>query len=150
MPRTVSVLRKKPASKPTAKKGTGPQGRPRIPKADGAAPVKAYISALPGWKKDVAKKFDALVGREVPHVRRAIKWSSPMYGIEGRGWFAAFGAFAKHVKIQFFRGADLKPVPPAGESKLMRSLDIFETDTFDERLIASWVRQAAALPGWGK
>ena len=150
MPKTVAVMGKKATSKKAATKRTGRQGRPRIAKADGSAPVKAYIHALQGWKKDVAKKFDDLVGREVPNVRRAVKWSSPMYGIEGRGWFAAFGAFSKHVKINFFRGAELKPVPPAGESKLMRSLDIFETDKFDEKLIASWVRQAAALPGWGK
>lgn len=124
-------------------------GRPRVAKADGNAPVQAFINALSGWKKDVAKKFDAIVGREVPNVRRAIKWSSPMYGIEGQGWFAAIGVFSKHVKLTFFRGTDLKPVPPAGEAHLMRGLDLRETDPFDEKQVASWVRQASRMPGWG-
>ncbi len=148
-----SATAKKSASKATTPKkvkAAGPQGRPRAAKADGNAPVQAYIDALQGWKKDVAKKFDTLVGREVPNVRRAIKWSSPMYGIEGQGWFAAFGVFSKKIKINFFRGVDLKPVPPEGEGALMRSVDVAETDTFNDKRIAQWVRQAAKLPGWGK
>ncbi|HEX9816542.1 MAG TPA: DUF1801 domain-containing protein, partial [Candidatus Thermoplasmatota archaeon] len=150
VPKTVAVTRRKAASRTKVTTRTGPQGRPRIAKADGSAPVKAYINALQGWKRDLAKTFDDLVRREVPNVRRAVKWSSPMYGVEGQGWFAAFGAFSKHVKINFFRGSQLKPIPPAGEGKDMRSLDIRETDFVDEKKIASWVRQASKIPGWGK
>lgn len=119
-------------------------------KADGDAPVKAYIGKLDGWKREVAQRFDALVGREVPNVRRAVKWSSPMYGIEGQGWFASVGVFKNHVKINFFMGTKLKPVPPAGSSETMRALDIGAPDEFDEQKIAAWVRQASKMPGWGK
>src|SRR5688500_8838855 len=115
-PRRTSTA-KKAASKKT------PARRPRVAKADGDAPVKAYIAKLDGWKREVAQRFDTLVGREVPKVRRAVKWSSPMYGIEGQGWFASVGVFKNHVKINFFMGTKLKPVPPAGESATMRALD---------------------------
>src|SRR5688572_4997631 len=135
--RTSSKMKAKPAAPKKFGDRMGKAG-----KADGDAPVRAYIEALSGWKKDLAKRFDALVEREVPGLRRAVKWSAPMYGIEGRGWFASFGAFKEHVKLVFFRGAELKPVPPSGESKLMRSLDIRESDAFDEKLVASWIRQA--------
>jgi hypothetical protein len=135
-----------------AKKAAGAKGaRPaRMAKAEGGAPVRRFIAQLDGWKKEVAQRFDALVDREVPHVRRAVKWSTPMYGVEGQGWFAAFGVFTKHVKINFFMGSKLKPTPPAGSSKYMRSVDMSGPDEFDEQQIRSWVRQAAAIPGWGK
>lgn len=148
MPKRAAKARTPAARTTTAPRRTG--AKPKAGKADGDAPVRAYIAALRGWKHDVAQRFDEIIAREVPNVRRAIKWSSPMYGLEGRGWFAAFAPFNKHVKLTFFRGTDLKPVPPMGSSKLMRSLDIAETDRFDEKQVASWVRQAAKLPGWGK
>ena len=122
-------------------------GNPQIAKADGDAPVQAYIAAMPGWKSDVGKRLDALIERKVPKVRKAVKWNTPFYGIEGQGWFLAFHVFARYVKVTFFRGTSLRPVPP-GPSKHpeTRYLDIHEGE-FDETQIASWVKQAAALPG---
>ena len=124
-------------------------GNPQIAKADGDAPVQAYIAAMPGWKSDVGRRLDALITRTVPGVRKAVKWNSPFYGVEGQGWFLNFNTFAKYVKVAFFRGTSLRPVPP-GESrhKDVRYLDIHEDDQLDEVQIAAWIRQAAALPGW--
>jgi hypothetical protein len=124
-------------------------GNPQIAKADGDAPVQAYIAAMPGWKRDIGKRLDALIVRTVPDVRKAVKWNSPFYGIEGQGWFLSFHVFARYVKVAFFRGASLCPVPP-GESKNKdtRYLDIREGDDLDEARMAAWVKQAAALPGW--
>ena len=124
-------------------------GNPQIAKGDGDAPVQAYLKALPGWKHDVGTRLDAIITRNVPNVRKAVKWNSPFYGIEARGWFLSFHVFTKYVKVGFFRGASLKPVPP-GESKdkNMRYLDIHEGDKLDEKQMKSWVKQAAALPGW--
>lgn len=126
-------------------------GNPQIAKADGDAPVKAYIAAMPGWKRTIGRRLDALISRSVPHVRKAVKWNSPFYGIEGRGWFLAFHVYARYVKVTFFRGAALKPVPPGGtpKSKDARWIDIHEGDTLEEARLVAWVRQAAALPGWG-
>lgn len=124
-------------------------GNPQIAKGDGDAPVQAYIAAMPGWKSDLGKRLDALVVRTVPGVRKAVKWNSPFYGVEGRGWFLGLHCFNKYIKLAFFRGASLKPLPP-GESKdkNTRYLDIHEDDKLDEKQVASWVKQAAALPGW--
>jgi len=124
-------------------------GNPQIAKADGDAPVQAYIGAMPGWKRDLGQRLDALVVRSVPSVRKAVKWNSPFYGIEGRGWFLSFHVFTRYVKLTFFRGASLRPAPP-GESKQkeVRYLDIHESDQLDEAQLISWVQQAAALPGW--
>src|SRR6187399_2584223 len=91
-------------------------GNPQIAKADGEAPVEAYIAAMPGWKSDVGKRLDAIIVRNVPSVRKAVKWNSPFYGIEGRGWFLSFHCYSKFVKVAFFRGASLLPLPP-GTSK---------------------------------
>ena len=123
-------------------------GNPQIAKAEGDAPVQAYIAAMPGWKRDVGKRLDALIVRTVPNVQKAVKWNSPFYGIEGKGWFLSFHVFTRYVKVTFFRGASLKPVPP-GESKHkdVRYLDIHEDD-FDEAQLAKWIKQAAKLPGW--
>lgn len=121
----------------------------KAPKAEGAAPVKTYIAALPAWQGRLLQKFDDLVTREVPQAVRAVKWSAPFYGVPGQGWFASTKGFSKHVKITFFRGTSLKPVPPSGEHEQGRSLDLREGDALDERLVGGWVRQAAALPGWG-
>jgi hypothetical protein len=123
-------------------------GNPQIAKAEGNAPLQAYIAAMPGWKREVGRRLDALIVRTFPGVRKAIKWNSPFYGVEGRGWFLSFHVFTRYVKVTFFRGASLRPMPP-GESKHkdVRYLDIHEGD-FDEVQLASWVKQAAALPGY--
>jgi hypothetical protein len=124
-------------------------GNPQIAKADGDAPVQAYIAAMPGWKSDVGRWLDALIVRNVPNVRKAVKWNSPFYGIEGRGWFLSFHVFTHYVKVAFFRGTSLRPVPPgASKDKNTRYLDIHEDDQLDEAQMATWVKQAAALPGW--
>ena len=124
-------------------------GNPQIASADGNAPVRAYIAAMPGWKRNVGRRLDALIVRTVPGVRKAVKWNSPFYGVEGQGWFLNFHTFTNYVKVAFFRGTSLRPVPP-GESKHMevRYLDIREDDPLDEAQMATWIRQAAALPGW--
>ena len=126
-------------------------GNPRIAKADGDAPVQAYLSAMPGWKRDVGLRLDALIVKSVPDVKKAVRWNSPFYGIEGRGWFLSFHCYTKYIKVAFFRGASLRP-PPPGESKQVdvRYLDIHEDDPIDETQLARWLKQASRLPGWGK
>ncbi len=124
-------------------------GNPQIPKGDGNPPVRAYIAAMPGWKRDVGRRLDALIVRTVPEVRKAVKWNSPFYGMEGQGWFLSFHCFAKYVKVTFFRGTSLRPVPPGtSKHKDVRYLDIRETDQLNEAEITAWIRQAAGLPGW--
>jgi len=125
-------------------------GNPQIAKADGNAPVQAYIAAMPGWKRDLGKRLDALIVRNVPKVRKAVKWNSPFYGIEGQGWFLSFHVFTHYVKLTFFQGTSLRPVPPGGtpKSKDARWIDIRESDQLDEPQMASWIKQAAKLPGW--
>ena len=122
-------------------------GNPRIAKAAGDAPVKAYLAAMPGWKRAVGRRIDALIVRNVPEARKAVKWNSPFYGIEGRGWFISFHVFTRYVKVTFFRGTSLRPVPPGGTSKEAHWIDIHEDD-LDELQMARWIRQAAAIPGW--
>ena len=122
-------------------------GNPQIAKGDGDAPVQAYIAAIPGWKQGLARRLDALITRAVPGVRKAVKWNSPFYGVEGQGWFLAFHVFTRYVKVSFFRGTRLKPVPPGGTGKEARWIDIHEDD-FDEKRLAQWIAQAAAIPGW--
>jgi hypothetical protein len=123
-------------------------GNPQIAKADGDAAVQAYIAAMPGWKRDVGRRLHALIVRTLPGVRKAVKWNSPFYGIDGQGWFLSFHCFTKYVKVAFFRGTSLRPVPPgASKSKDTRYLDIHEDDQLDEAQLAAWVKQAAALPG---
>jgi hypothetical protein len=123
-------------------------GNPQIAKADGDAPVQAYIAAIPGWKREVGRRLDALIVRTVPHVRKAVRWNSPFYGIEGRGWFLSYHCYTNYIKVAFFRGASLRPLPP-GESKLkeVRYLDIREDDPLDEAQVARWIKQASKLPG---
>jgi hypothetical protein len=125
-------------------------GNPQIAKGDGDAPVQAYIVAMPGWKRDLGKRLDALIVRNAPNVRKAVKWNSPFYGIEGQGWFLSFHVFTRYVKVTFFTGTSLRPVPPGGtaKSKDARWIDIHEGDELDEAQMAKWVKQAAALPGW--
>jgi hypothetical protein len=123
-------------------------GNPQIAKGEGDAPVRAYIAAMPGWKRDVGRRLDALIVRTVPGVRKAVKWNSPFYGVEGQGWFLNFHTFTNYVKVAFFRGASLRPVPPgASKHEEVRYLDIHEDD-LDEPQLVAWIRQAAALPGW--
>jgi hypothetical protein len=124
-------------------------GNPQIAKGEGAAPVRASIAAMPGWKRDVGRRLDRLVGKAVPGVCRAVKWNSPFYGVEGRGYFLGYHCLTRYVKIAFFRGADLKPMPPGiSKQKHVRYLDIYETTELDEELLADWIRQASELPGW--
>lgn len=123
-------------------------GNPQIAKADGDAPVQEYIRAMPGWKRAVGKRLDALIVKTVPNVRKAVKWNSPFYGIEGQGWFLSFHVFTRYVKVTFFRGASLEPLPPGpSKDRNTRYLDVYEGE-LDEVQFAKWVRQAAALPGW--
>jgi len=123
-------------------------GNPQIAKGYGDAPVQAYIAAMPGWKSEVGRRLDALIVRAVPGVHKAVKWNSPLYGIEGQGWFLGVHVFAKYVKVAFFRGASLRPVPPgASKQKEVRYFDIHEDDPFDETQLTAWVKQASELPG---
>ncbi len=142
---------KKKDNKPstTAKPVLLSGGNPQIAKADGSAPVRAYLAAMPGWKRRVGRQLDALIAKTVPEVRKAVKWNSPFYGVEGRGWFLNFHCFARFVRVAFFRGTSLRPVPP-GQSKHqdVRYLDVHEDQPLDETLVTSWIRQASDLPGW--
>jgi hypothetical protein len=122
-------------------------GNPQIAKGDGDAPVQAYIAAMPSWKRGIGKRLDEIIVYNVPDVRKAVRWNSPFYGIAGRGWFLAFHVFTRYVKVTFFRGTSLRPVPPGGTGKDARWIDVHEDD-LDEAEMASWIRQAAALPGW--
>lgn len=125
-------------------------GNPQIAKGDGDAPVQAYIAAMPDWKRDIGRSLDALIAATVPGVRKAVKWNSPFYGVEGteNGWFLSFHCFTKYVKVAFFRGSALRPPPPGtSKQKDVRYLDIYEDDEFDENQFVSWVKQASQLPG---
>ena len=142
--KTAPKAQSRKAAKPILLAG----GNPRIAKADGDTPVQAYIAAMPGWKRDVARRLDALIVRTVPFVRKAVKWNSPLYGVEGHGWFFGIHAFTNYVKVAFFRGTSLRPVPPGeSTSKDTRYLDIHEDDQLDEAQLAAWVKQASQLPG---
>ena len=123
-------------------------GNPQIAKGYGDAPVQAYIAAMPGWKRDVGRHLDTLIDRAVPGVQKAVKWNSPFYGIADQGWFLSYHCFTKYVKVTFFRGKSLHPLPP-GESKHedVRYLNIRDDDQFDEAQVVDWVKQASQLPG---
>ena len=136
-----------------AKKNDGPRllsgGNPHIPKGDGDAPVQAYIDAMPGWKRDVGRRLDALIERTVPDVQRAVRWNSPFYGVEGQGWFLSYHCFTKYLKVTFFRGASLEPVPPVdSKDPDARYVHIHEDDDLDDELLTRWITQASELPGW--
>ncbi len=137
-------VKAKAATKPVLLAG----GNPQIAKAEGDAPVQAYIAAMPGWKREVGRSLDALIERTLPDVRKAVKWNSPFYGAGDQGWFLNFHCFTKYVKVAFFRGTSLRP-PPPGESKHkdVRYLDIHENDEVDEAQVVAWVKQASRLPG---
>lgn len=123
-------------------------GNPQIPKGEGDAPVQAYVAAMPGWKRDVGRRLDALIAEAIPEVHKAVKWNSPFYGLPGQGWFLSFHCFNRYVKVTFFQGASLDPTP-AGLSKYpqVRYLDIHEDDAFDAAQFVDWVKQASKLPG---
>lgn len=123
-------------------------GNPQIPKGDGDGPVQAYIAAMPGWKRDVGRKLDALIVRSVPGVRKAVRWNSPFYGVEGKGWFLSYHCFSKYLKVVFLRGTSLRPLPPiASKDPNTRYYHIHEQDPLEEERLESWIRQAAKLPG---
>ena len=152
--RCESAKPRKTASKPQSRRAAKPKllsgGNPQIAKGTGDAPVQAYIAAMPGWKREVGRRLDTLIARTVPCVRKAVKWNSPFYGSEGEenGWFLSFHCFTKYVKVAFFRGASLRPVPPGmSKHKHVRYLDIHEHDALDEAQFVAWVKQASKLPG---
>jgi len=124
-------------------------GNPQIAKGEGDGPVRAYIAAMPGWKRALGKRLDQLIERSVPGVRKAVKWNSPMYGMDGQGYFLGVHVYTRYVKLAFFRGSSLRPLPPGlSKDKATRYLDIHEDDELDEAQLAAWLKQAAALPGW--
>jgi hypothetical protein len=124
-------------------------GNPQIAKGDGDAPVQAYIAAMPDWKREAGRRLDKLIEKTVPGVRKAVKWNSPFFGVEGQGWFLSFHVFNRYIKVTFFRGAQLDPLPPVGSKDAnTRYLHIEEDKPVDETQLAEWIRQAAAIPGW--
>ena len=143
-----AAVRKAGAKPGSAKPKLLSGGNPQIAKGYGDAPVQAYIAAMPGWKRDVGRRLDALITRTVPGVHKAVKWNSPLYGLEGEGWFLSIHCFTKYIKVAFFRGTSLRPVPP-GESttRHTRYLNIHEDDEIDEAQFTAWVKQAIKLPG---
>ena len=149
--KSAKVAKAKVAKKSAAKQTAEPRllsgGNPQIAKGYGDAPVQAYIAAMPGWKRDVGRRLDALIARTVPGVRKAVKWNSPFYGVEDHVWFLSFHVFTKYIKVAFFRGAALRPVPPGKSNpKDVRYLDIHEGQ-LDEAQFVAWVKQASKLPG---
>ena len=149
MPRKTSRKSTKPAKNPADKPvALLSGGNPQIAKADGDAPVQAYIAAMPEWKSDLGRRLDDLIVRTVPNVRKAVRWNSPWYGVEGMGWFVSYHVFTRYVKVTFLNGASLTPLPPgSGKDKDARWIDLYEGE-FDEEQLASWFRQSAAMPGW--
>jgi hypothetical protein len=124
-------------------------GNPQIPKGDGDEAVTAYIAAMPGWKRGVGERLDELIVGAVPGVTKAVRWNSPFYGVAGEGWCVSFHCFTKYVKLTFFRGSELDPVPPvSGKDEHARAIHLFEGDELDEPQLTSWFTQAAGLPGW--
>ena len=170
-PRKAAGVAKQPASKKAARTATTKKpaktkaakavatktaptllsgGNPQIPKGYGDAPVQAYIDAMPGWKRDVWRRLDTLIEKTIPGVRKAVKWNSPLYGAPGdEGWFLGVHCYTRYIKVSFFRGASLRPLPPVpSKDENTRYVHIHEGDVLDEALIGTWVKQAAALPGW--
>jgi hypothetical protein len=156
VPSAKAAKTRKAVAKPSTRPSSTPillaGGNPQIAKGDGDAPVQTYIAAMPGWKQTIGRRLDALIVRTVPGVRKAVKWNSPFYGVDGPDetaeWFLSFHCFAKYVKVAFFHGASLRPLPPgASKQKDVRYLDIRQDDQLDEKLVASWIKQASQLPG---
>ncbi len=152
MPRKSSRTRNSPAHAVKSKSEDSPillsGGNPQIPKGDGDGPVQAYLAAMPGWKGDVGRQLDDLIVQTIPNVRKAVRWNTPFYGVEGNGWFVAFHCLTKYVKVSFFQGTSLNPIPPvASKQDNVRYFHIHEHDIIDAKLFAKWVAQAASLPG---
>jgi hypothetical protein len=151
-PRKSTKAAKKPAARKTrtaAKPKLLSGGNPQIGKADGDAPVQAYIAAMPGWKRDAGRRLDALIVRTVPNVRKAVRWNSPFYGTDANGWFLGVHCITKYIKVAFFNGRSLRPLPPVeSKDKNTRYFHIHENEKLDEKLVASWIKQASELPGW--
>ncbi len=147
--KSTKVATKRAAKRVAVKPKLLSGGNPQIAKADGDAPVQVYIAAMPGWKSAVGRRLDVLIARTVPGVRKAVKWNSPFYGVAGQGWFLSWHCLTKYIKVAFFRGTSLLPLPP-GKSKTQetRYLDIYEHDRIDEEQFAKWVKQASSIPGW--
>ena len=148
-PKPTKAAARRPAAA-KAKNGAPRKARKpaSLPKSDGDAGVQAYIASMEPWQAAIARRVDALVVQHVRGVRKAVRWHCPFYGVEGQGWFLAFNAFQHHVKFSFFKGTSLKPVPPIGQFKDVRSLDVRESDKLDEKQLATWIEQAASIPGW--
>ncbi|MEL7157733.1 MAG: DUF1801 domain-containing protein [Actinomycetota bacterium] len=124
-------------------------GNPQIPKGDGPEPVAAYLDAMPGWKQVVGRRLDALIEQAVPDVRRAVRWNSPFYGVDGEGWFASFHCFDRYVKVTFLNGARLDPAPPVESADPdTRYAHVHEDEMIDEARFLHWFTQAASQPGW--
>jgi hypothetical protein len=131
--------------KPTLLSG----GNPQIAKGDGDAPVQAYIAAMPGWKSEAGRRLDEIITHAVPNVQKAVKWNSPFYGVEGQGFFLSYHCFAKYIKLAFFQGASLHPIPPvASKDENTRYVHIHEGEEINETQMTDWIKQAAALPGY--
>lgn len=162
--RAVKAPARRTAAKPAARKRAATPGRgvraarnstrllsggnPQIAKGYGNAPVQAYIAAMPGWKRAVGRRLDRIIGRVVPGVNKAVKWNSPLYGIDGDGWFLGIHVFEKYVKVAFFRGRRLRPMPPVeSRHRDVRYWHIREDEPLDEARFADWVAQASRLPG---
>jgi hypothetical protein len=147
-PSSASATAHNKAPKPDTSPKLLSGGNPQIAKADGDAPVQAYIAAMPGWKREIGQQLDALIVRELPQVKKAVRWNTPFYGLEGQGWFLAFHCFAKYIKVAFLRGRALQPMPPI-ESKdpNARYVHIFENDALDDKQLRAWLKQAAKMPG---
>jgi hypothetical protein len=145
---TKKAVKPRKAATKAAKPNLLSGGNPQIAKGYGDAPVQAYIAAMPGWKRDIGRRLDALIVRTVPGVRKAVKWNSPFYGVEDGVWFLSLHCFARYVKVAFFRGAALRPIPPhSSKHEDVRYFHIHEDDAFDEAQLAAWVKQASKLPG---
>ncbi|MEZ4492494.1 MAG: DUF1801 domain-containing protein [Dehalococcoidia bacterium] len=133
-------------------KETGPRllsgGNPQIPKGDGDEPVRDYIAAMPGWKQDAGRLLDDLIERIVPDVKKAVRWNSPFYGVEGQGWFLSYHCFTRYMKVTFLRGSQLDPLPPEkSKDPNTRYLHIYEDRRVDDEQLTKWIRQAARMPG---
>ena len=143
---SAATKRKTPPTRPKPKLLSG--GNPQIPKGDGDPPVRTFIAAMPGWKRDVGRRLDALITRTVPNVNKAVRWNSPFYGVERRGWFLSFHCFAKYVKVTFLNGSSLDPLPPVqSKHPNVRYFHIHEDGELGEKLLARWIKQASHLPG---
>lgn len=137
----------KPPTKPVLLTG----GNPQIAKGYGDVPVQAYLAAMPGWKRAVGERLDAVISAEVPGVRKAVKWNTPLYGAAGGPddtWFLGFNCTARYVKVAWFQGRVLDPEPSVGSTQPdVRYFHIHENDKWDQALFAEWVRQASQLTG---